>query len=331
MEKLIVIIDEMPEYALQLAVYLNGRRNFPYRAVVLSSVGEAENYIKSRAVYAVLASDGLEKEMLSLGLVEEVRIFWLSETKNVQKESVLYRYQPAGEIERRVTKPERSRKRVPVIGVYSPAGGVWTEQLSRKIAEGFSKEKKVLYFPLLPFGIYGREAGDGMSELLFYIKQREAGLPERLRSLLLAGERVDSFAPVRWSTELRDITKADTEYLLRCIDAETGYGAAVLAVGRFDAAGAAVLRCCDMILTPVWDIPEGHSIQAEFLRQLKESGETELLARITEFFIKSGEEQEGFRTAVSDAVRKGGEVLAERKRGNQAPDAGAAGSFGGAE
>lgn len=331
MEKLIVMIDEMPEYARQLAVYLNGRRGFPFRAVVLSSAGEAESYVKNGAVYAVLASDGLEKEVLSLGLPEEVRIFWLSETKYVHKESVLYRYQPAGEIEKRFTKSNRSRKRIPVIGLYSPAGGVWSEQLSRKIAEGFSKGKKVLYFPLLPFGIYGRESGDGMSELLFYIKQRESRLPERLRSLLLTGERMDSLAPVRWSTELRDIAKADIEYLLRCIETEAGYGAAVLAVGRFDAAGAAVLRCCDIILTPVWDIPEGHSIQAEFLRQLKETGETELLARITEFFVKSGEEREGFPYAVSEAVRKGGEALAERKRGDQIPDAGAVESVGGAE
>ncbi|MGN1085318.1 MAG: hypothetical protein ACI4QX_09945 [Lachnospiraceae bacterium] len=331
MEKLIVIIDEMSEYALQLAVYLNGRRGFPYRAVVFSSAKEAKGYAESGAVYAVLASERLEKDVLSAGMPEAVRLFWLSDTKAVQKASVLYRYQSAKEIEKRLMEVKQGKKDIPVIGVYSPAGGVGIERLSRKIAEGFSGGGKALYLPLLPFGIYGREAGDGMSELLFYVKQREAELSDRLYSLLQKGERVDSVAPVRWSTELRDITKEDMECLLRRIGAKTGYSAVILTVGRFDAAGTAALGCCDIVLTPVWDGEEGRRIQEEFLRQLKETGETELFSRIAEFAVKNGEESEGFSYAVSEAVRKGGEVLAERKGGNQTPDVGTAESVGGAD
>ncbi|MCH5273278.1 MAG: hypothetical protein J1E35_06355 [Lachnospiraceae bacterium] len=324
MEKLIVIIDEMSEYARQLAVYLNGRRGFPYRAVVFSFAEEAKSCAENGAVYAVLASEQLEKEVLSVGFSEDVRLFWLSETKNLQTESVLYRYRSAKEIEKRLMQPDQNRKEIPVIGVYSPAGGVGMERLSREIAKGFSKEGKVLYFPFLPFGIYGKESRDGISELLFYVKQRESELPERLCSLMQKGEYVDSFAPVRWSTELRDITKEDMECLLRCIEMKTEYCAAVLAVGQFDAAGSAVLGCCDIVLTPVWDTEEGHKIQEEFLRQLKEAGETGLFSRVTEFLVESGEESVGFSHAVAGAVKKGGEVLAGRKGGNSIPDAGTA-------
>lgn len=326
MEKLIVMADEMPDYAHQLAVYLNGRRGFPYRAVVVSSVPEIKGYVENGAVYALLVSEGLEKEVLGLGLPEDVLLFLFSETKSIQKESVLYRYQSAKEIEKRFIASPRNRAHLPVFGVYSPAGGVWTELLSRRIAERISKEKgrKALYLPFLPFGIYGRETGDGMSELLFYVRQRDAALPERLASLRQEGEGTDSFAPVRWSTELQDITREDMEYLLHCIERKGGYSAAVLAAGQFDAAGTAILRCCDIILIPVWDVPEGRRIQAEFLKQLKEAGEAELLSRITEFPVRSCEEKEGFFSAVADAVKKGGAVLAGGKGGNQAPDAGAA-------
>lgn len=330
LEKLIVMADELPEYAHQLAVYLNGRRGFPYRAVVVASVQEIKGYLENGAAYAVLVSEGLEKDVLALGLPEDVRLFLFSETKSVQKESVLYRYQSAKEIEKRVIGSPGNRTHLPVFGVYSPAGGVWTELLSRRIAEGVSREKgrRALYLPFLPFGIYGRESGDGMSELLFYVRQRDTALPERLSSLRQEEEGMDSLTPVRWSTELQDITREDMEYLLHCVERKGGYGAAVLAVGQLDAAGIAILRCCDVILTPVWDVPEGHRIQAEFLKQLKEAGEAELLSRITEFPVKSGEEKEGFFSAVSDAVKKGGAVLAGGKGGNQAPDAGTAESVG---
>ncbi len=333
LEKLIIIADELQEYAHQLAVYLNGRRGFPYRAVVVSSVPEMKGYVENGAAYAVLASEGLEKEVLSLGLPEDVRLFWLSETKSVQKESVLYRYQSAKEIEKRFNGSPRNRTHLPVLGVYSPSGGVWTELLSRRIAERVSGEKgrKVLYLPFLPFGIYGRETGDGMSELLFYVRQREPALSERLASLRQEGEGMDSLAPVRWSTELQDITREDMAYLLHCIEQKGRYNTLVLAAGQFDAAGIAILRCCDSILTPVWDLPEGRRIQAEFLKQLKEAGEAELLSRITEFPVRSGEEREGFFSAAAEAVKKGGAVFAGGKGGNQAPDTGAAESVGGAE
>lgn len=333
MEKLIVMADELPEYAHQLAVYLNGRRGFPYRAVVVSSVPEIKGYLENGAVYAVTASEGLERDVLALGLPEDVRLFLFSEARGIHKETVLYRYQSAKEIEKRLTGSARNRTHLPVLGVYSPSGGVWTELLSRRIAERVSGEKgkKVLYLPFLPFGIYGREGGDGMSELLFYVRQREPALSERLYSLRQEGEGMDSLAPVRWSTELQDITREDMAYLLHCVEQKGRYSALVLAAGQFDAAGIAILRCCDSILTPVWDVPEGRRIQAEFLKQLKEAGEAELLSRITEFPVKSGEEREGFFSAVADAVKKGGAVLAGGKGGNQAPDTGAAESVGGVD
>ena len=61
MEQIVAIVDKMPDYAKRLAVFLNRSRSFPYRAVVFSSAKEAEAYVKSAAVYAMLAAEEYEK------------------------------------------------------------------------------------------------------------------------------------------------------------------------------------------------------------------------------------------------------------------------------
>lgn len=330
MEKLVVIIDKMPEYAAQLAVYLNGRRGFPYRAVVFPEPKEVRAYIESGAVYAILAAECFEKDVLELALRADVRVFWFCEAENVYNESALYRYQSAKEIEKKLTEKELGDKRkdLRVFGVYSPAGGSCIEKLSGMIADGFVKEGKVLYLPLVPFGIYKRAFEDGMSELLFYIKQREEAVADFFDTLLQKGEGAHSIGPVRWSTDLREITREDMESLLRFLETKTEYETIVIAVGWFDAVGMTVLRCCDAVLTPVWETEDGRAIQAEFLRQLKESGEVEVLSRITEFPLSCDEESVGLLRAAAEAVEKGGKAVGGHKGGNSVPDAGTIKSFG---
>lgn len=322
LEKLVVIIDHMPEYATRLAVYLNGRQGFPYRAVVFSTPEEIKGYVESGAVYAVLAAECFEKELLGLLLKTEIRVFWFSETKKVQGASFLYRYQSAKEIEKRLLEIKKEETKLRVFGVYSPAGGVCMERLSLEIGNGFARTKKVLYLPFLPFGIYGREFGDGLSELLFYVKQREETFTEAFDRLLQRGEGAHRIGPVRWCTDLREVTREEIESLIRFLETKTEYDTIVIAVGQFDAAGIAVLRCCDVILTPVWETEEGHKLYAEFLRQLKEAGEAELLSHMAEFPLPGGEESVGIFRSAAEAVKRGEEVVRGCQGGDSESDAG---------
>ncbi|MBQ9768114.1 MAG: hypothetical protein IJW37_08435 [Lachnospiraceae bacterium] len=328
MEKLVVIMDEMSEYAARLAVYLNGRRGFPYRAVVFSAPEEIKSYVESGAVHAILAAECYEKEVLGTVVNSSVRVFWFCDTKEARGESFVYRYRSAKEIEKRLMEMEKVAKKLRVFGVYSPAGGVCFERLSEEIGNGFAREGKVLYLPFVPFGIYGREFGDGLSELLFYVKQREEMSVDSFEQLLQTGGGAHRIGPVRWSTELREISKEDIESLLRFLETKTEYDTVVMAVGQFDVAGVTVLQSCDTILTPVWETEEGRRLQTEFLRQLKESGEAELLSRMVEFPLPSDGEGVGFLQAVAEAVKRGGEVSLGDKGGDSVSDTGTVNPFG---
>lgn len=329
MEKLIAIIDVMPEYAKRLALYLNSSRTFPYRAVVFSCPEEAECHVKNDTVYAILAAEEMEKEILRVAAGTRAKLFWLCETKEVCHPARLYRYSMAKKIEQEIAGSGPIEKKLPLLGFYSPGGGCEAELLSRKIALELGKRGKVLYIPFFSFGIYGREWEDGLSEALYYIRQKEESFLD-LRRLLQPGEYMDSIGPVRWYTDLKSISKEDIEKLLRLKGWNTEYSACVIAVGQFDEAGRNALNCCDRILVPVWDTEDGKRIQEEFRRQLKESGETKMYSGIVEFPVKDPLSLH-LEEAVTEAIKKGGMAVAECPGGDSQADTGTIGFVGRAD
>ena len=327
MEKLVVIIDDIPEYGRRLAVYLNSCRTFPYRAVLFGTAEEARGYIKTDGVYAVVASEAFEKTMLEVTLGTTVKLFRLSESKDRGNPSALYRYGSVKEIERRLTEQKEVEKRIPILGFFSPAGGFEAELLSREIAKRLGRRGKVLYLSLFPFGSCGRAYADGLSEALYFVRQEKEGTKISLQHLLQCEENIDSIGPVRWYTDLDSITKEDIKALLQSDRWNTEYEAFFVAVGSFDRTGRNVLNCCDSILVPVWETEEGRNMQEEFRRQLKESGETKLYSGMLEFPVK---ETSGYMSeeTFAEAVKKGGEAIAGSCGGNTKADAGTAGFVG---
>lgn len=324
MEKLVVIIDKVPEYGKRLAVFLNSERNFPYRAVVLSSVEEAEGYLKSDGVYAVLVAEELEASVVKLLAGTSIKLFCLCENTEERAPFCLYRYCSAKELEQCLVEVKTIRKKVPVIGFFSPAGGCETEVLAGKTAEELGRKGRVLYLSLFPFSIEARDREDGLSEALYYLRQEGGSRREQVQGVLRCGEYMDVIGPARWYTDLRYVTKEDFGKLLQSELWNREYRAFFVAVGMFDCVGQDILNCCDSILMPVWETAHGRAVQEEFRRQMKESGETKLYSGIREFSVKvTG--GVALEEAVKEAVQKGEEILGEYNGGDSQTDVGTVG------
>lgn len=323
MEKLVAIIDKMPEYGERLAKYLNAGRNFPYRAVVFSTAKEVESYMKSDGVYAVLTTKTEEPEVIRMLAGTNVKLFCLCETKEEQGPFSLYRYGSAKELERCLVAV-KTEKRVPVIGFLSSAGGNVAEDLSVRIAGELGRRGRVLYISLFPFGINGRSSEDGLSEILYFLRQTGESGKARVQAALQRGEYMDTVGPARWYTDLRHVAKEDIRKLLQEELWGREYRAFFVAVGMFDCVGQDILNCCDGVLMPVWETAHGQAVQEEFRRQIKESGETKLYSAIREFPAK---ETEGTvpEEVVKAAVKKGEEIIEGCGGGDTKADAGAAG------
>ncbi len=285
MEQIVAIVDKMPDYAKRLAVFLNRSRSFPYRAVVFSSAKEAEAYIKSTAVYAMIVAEQYEKDAYEVMAGCGGRLFLISEEEGVFRDNIIYRYKSAKDIKKQIIGTKTAEKRQPVIGFFSPAGGDGAEELSRRLAEALGEAGRVLYLSLFPFGLCDRDAGDGLSEALYCIRQSKQG-GGAFGQLLHRGGNVDFLGPVRWYTDLEEVTGEDLRLLVKEETWGQSYRAVVLAVGIFDSVGKAALRLCDRIFVPVWERGQSKGISEEFRRQIKESGESGIYAGLTEFSVE---------------------------------------------
>lgn len=282
MEQIVAIVDKMPDYAKRLAVFLNRSRSFPYRAVVFSSVKEAENHIKNAAVHAVIVAEQYEKDAYEVMAGPAGRLFLISEEDSGFRENIIFRYTSAKEIEKQIIGVKITEKRLPIMGFFSPAGGEEAETLSRSLAEALGEGGRVLYISLFPFGVCDRAEGDGLSEALYRIRQKMKGR-EKLGQLLRRAGEVDYLGPVRWYTDLEEMTGEDLRQLTKEDVWGQSYRAVVLGVGAFDSVGKAALRLCDHIFVPVWERGQSKGVLEEFRRQIKESGESGIYAGLTEF------------------------------------------------
>lgn len=303
LERYLILIDEEQEYAKALAAFFNSDREFLYRSLVLSPE-EAKEYVKSGVAALILASVTLEKEVIGLLCNTEQKIFWLSEDRTDRRDTVIYRYQSAAQIQKRLEGSGRVQGRVPAAGLFSPSGGVWQERLCRKIAEGFAEKKRVLFLSFLPFGTE-TVSENGMSELFYFARQGQECLVEFLRNQRNYDGNLTEIGSVRWSIDLQKITAEDIAEILAGIKAAGEYDMIFLAVGYYDEAGLAVMRACDLLFVPVWETEEGQNIHEAFIRQLREGGENKLLRSMKELSTRHFEDGVGVLSAARDAVQTG--------------------------
>lgn len=305
-----MLMDDCPEYAKKLELYFNSHTEFGYHAVFLSAPEMAQEYVQSGAVALILAAETLEKEVLLLAGNPDVPVFWLCEEKKKVRENAIFRYQPARLILEQLGKREEKRDSLPVFSVFSPSGGVWQEEFFGRIANGFSERHRVLCFSLLPFASECRTEENGMSELLFYVKQGQEAFLNFLRRQEAYGRNPAMFGSLRWSTDLQNITPSDVEEMIRGGVAAGGYDLILFAVGYYDAAGRSILASSDAVFVPVVPGKAGKDVQEEFIRQLRESGENRILTHMVELLADRFDDGIGILTASYDAIRKGEEIAA---------------------
>lgn len=312
LERYLIIIDEEKEYASALAAYLNGASDSFYRVAAVLSPPEAKDYVESGAVSIILASETYEKEVLCLAGSREIQVYWLSNEKQNQRKTVIYRYQSAKKIRDRLEDVAVKTEDIPVIAVFFPAGMFWTEQLCEGMAEEIAKTKRVLFLSFLPFCAERREE-NGMSELLYFARQGREELMQCLQKLKDCEGRLTRVGSVRWSMDLPKMTAEDVEMILQSARETGEFDLILTAIGYFDIAGLALMHACELLFVPVWETEKGQGFQAEFIRQLREGGENRLLHAVRELPVQNLEDAAGMSFTAAEAAEQTREYLEQKQ------------------
>lgn len=215
-------------------------------------------------------------------------------TKEHQKVPIIFKYQSVPEIVKEIfalmAENDKisyhadivSKRTVEMSCGYSPfGGGGVTEFLFRK-AEETAERRKVLYVNLEEF--YGfsyleKERRGGMSEVLFYLRQRKGKLALKLESLCFKKGNLDCIFSVEDHRDLYSLTKEDMAEFLQVLINQTEYEIFFFDIGVITEAGSFLMEHCQKIYMPVPKYQIQKSKQEAFEKNLVLSGKEHILEK----------------------------------------------------
>ena len=324
MERIIAFLDYELDYAAQLAAYLNVHRRFPFRVIVFAAMPELKAFMLRSSVEMLVTVPEYRSEAERLYKEQQIqKLFYFIEKGNAE-ENTIYRFQSAEKIRRILQKGEDIRAEegnILMTGVFSPAGGIEKSRFSKSIALSYAKEGRTLLLSFEPYAAWETNGSGGLSELIFYIKQRDDRLIIKLQELVKETKEYAYLCGVRYCEDLFGLNKEDISYLFKKLDMESLYDTIVCDVGGLGSQSIELLKICNLIYMPVFPEEEAKEQQNVFIRQMKEIGRGKILDCMIEVDVSSKSMQEiktepFYLEEAKEAIEKGGRLLAGTKAAN---------------
>ena len=292
LEKIIGIFDEQSVYAERFKRYINDRKDIGYFAVSFQEEKELEEFCGRKKLNCLVLGGKNATHPEKLPIPYSVRLWILSEEEPEQEEGegyrVLFRYQKAGEIVRRILLSEMAREECisELYTVFSPEAAGLAAEYAKKLIRKISEDGKTLLLPWDPFLGMGRtEEGDSkgpsVSELL-YLMRKDRQQAKQLFSNLPKQNGGAYFCSPEYCTDLWQYSAEEMTQLVSCCREYGGYRYVVFLAGTFHAGVVSVMNQSGRVYMVVSGTQDGERRKQEFYRQMKYAGEQGMLSRMTE-------------------------------------------------
>ena len=110
-----------------------------------------------------------------------------------------------------------------------------------------------------------------MSEIIFYLKQKNEKLAAKLRALTRRRDNLDYLWPVEDFRDLYSIGREDVDRLLATLANETDYERIIFDIGFLTDSSLYLLYCCDRIYIPkaksVWEENQKNALEELLVRE----------------------------------------------------------------
>lgn len=305
---ILIICDREESYARRLMDYLS-RRERLFEICIFTEVAPLREYLCSHRADILL----VEKELWTeeIASLTAGKIILLSDGTGVAEETaypVIFKLQPAENVEREIVNCYTAGGGRPLCAletadntefwsVFSPVGGCGKTTLALALAERLAHKKKTLYLNLESFGSMTAEDGfkGGMTDLLYYVKERKENLFLQFPALLERKQGFDCVLPVDCYSDLFALTEADIAYLFTELR-KSWYEAVILDVGSITPTTFRLLAECSRIFVPCRREEEATGKMAALERSLRMEGQEELFLQMEQVVLpnKQSPEMERF-------------------------------------
>lgn len=155
---------------------------------------------------------------------------------------------------------QQSDRTVELIGVFAPFGGAGATEYALSLAGEYVKQYKTLYISMelfqgLDFVLNARKEQEtsfyrGMSEVIFYLKQRKDKLALKLESIVVSVDALDYIFAVEDYRDLYSLSSEDIKRLLKALLRQTEYEKILFDIGYMGDATLYLLEQCDQLYMP---------------------------------------------------------------------------------
>lgn len=288
--KMLAVCAGEEGYSVKLAEYARSRNNCPFRVQAFSTTATLRDYLKLRGGEAVLLEETLYKKeewetysgvlcLLGNGIGQEEyppRIFKYQPARDILNEMLAQCRRAAGQ----EGHPLASKKGMEVIGVYSPVGRCGKSSFALAMGLELARHRKTLYLSLESWsGLASRlegASGGGLSDLLYFLRQRREPLSERICGMVVPAGRLDVIPPARAPADLAAVAPEDWQHLLETLRRQSSYEEVVLDIGDSTQPVEGLLAMCTRVYVPTLADGESRIKLERFLAFIRESACPEL-------------------------------------------------------
>jgi hypothetical protein len=160
------------------------------------------------------------------------------------------------------------------LGIYRPYGDPLPVQRVFSAKEGGEKKSLLVNMELLSGLESGKDEEErkrGMSEIVFFLKENNEKLAEKMETLIRTWEGIDCLYPVEDYRDLYSLNRDDVDRLLSVLANETEYERVVFDVGFLSDSALYLLYCCDQIYIPrarnSWEENQKTAMERLFVRE----------------------------------------------------------------
>lgn len=206
----------------------------------------------------------------------------------------VYKYQPPEELLKKVwefCKEERDRAPVyarregmEIIGFYSPVARSRKTTLALTMGQILAGDRSVLYLNLETFagfeGLFSEQYERTLSDLLYFGRQKEVDLEEKLRGIVRTLQKMDYVPPACCPDDLQSLSPEEWLALFQKIEKDTHYEVLLLDFGEAVQGLLSLLAACDRIYMPIRQDPVSGAKLEQFFWLLEASEGKEVEGKI---------------------------------------------------
>lgn len=274
LKKIQVALYDKGGYMAHLADYLCRKGHNMLETRLITNLEMLKECVQKGKVDVLLAGEEVAEEIRCLKS-RISQIILLSEGNQVCERSeyyLIFKYQSAQSIVKEVlaqiaendticcAQKLTMKRSVELIGVYAPYGGGGVTKYAYSMADELAKHYKTLYINLELFQgldylkrerkVKVEEFQRGMSEVVFYLKQRKEKLALKLETIVVSVENLDLILSVEDYRDLYSLSCEDIRRFLKVLLQQTEYERIVFDIGYLGDSALYLMEQCTQLYMP---------------------------------------------------------------------------------